>query len=174
MNNVLLIKTLKRVAYLLPVVFLYLLLNNFFEYDALKDSQAANLKRDNDALDTKIVALNKLKKDYNDRLAFIEANKVNLEVEQEKINKILSKIDSSGFFKSSIVTMDVSKKYINVAKVQVSIETKFKNFNLNAFEDLINVEAKRLGLVYPMKYINVKSGLIWLIILDIKGENNEK
>lgn len=174
MNNVLLIKTLKRVAYLLPVVFLYLLFNNFFEYDALKESQAANLKRDNDALERKIVSLNKLKKDYNDRLAFIEANKVNLEAEQEKINKILSKIDSSGFFKSSIVTMEVSKKYINVAKVQVTIETKFKNFNLNAFEDLINIEAKYLGLAYPMKYINLKSGLIWLIILDIKGENNEK
>ena len=103
MNNVLLIKTLKRVAYLLPVVFLYLLLNNFFEYDALKDSQAANLKRDNDTLDKKIVALDKLKKDYNDRLAFIEANKVNLEVEQEKINKILSLINKRLKYNSKVV-----------------------------------------------------------------------
>lgn len=174
MNNVLLIKTLKKVAFILPIVFFYFVFQNVLEFNTQKEAQSANLQKDNDALVKKIAALTKLKKDYDDRLAFIEANKINLEIEREKINKILTKIDSSGYFKSSIISMDVSKKYINVAKAQVSIETKFKNFNLNDFEDLINAEAKRLGVVYPMKYINAKSGLIWLIILDKKGENNEK
>lgn len=174
MNNVLLIKTLKKVAFILPIVFFYFVFNNALEFSTQKESQTLNLKKDNDALAKKRAALIKLKKEYEDQLAFIEANKINLEAEREKIEKILSKIDSSGYFKSSIISMDVSKKYINVAKAQIMIETKFKNFNLNDFEDLINAEAKRLGVVYPMKYINAKSGLIWLIILDLKGEKSEK
>lgn len=169
--NVLLIKTLKRVAYLTPLLLLFLVFNNFSEYIAQKESQTLSIQNEQKNLDKKTDALLKLKKDYNDRLAFIETHKIKLDIEREKINKILSKIDSSKYFKSSIVSMDVSKKYINVAKVQIESQTKFKSFGLNVFEDLINAEAKRLGFIYPMKYVNEKSGLIWLIILDKKGEN---
>ncbi len=169
--NVLLIKTLKRVAYLTPLLLLFLVFNNFSEYIAQKESQTLSIQNEQKNLDKKTDALLKLKKDYNDRLAFIETHKIKLDIEREKINKILSKIDSSGYFKSSVISMDISKKYINVGKVQISVETKFKNFDLNDFEDLINAEAKRLGHIYPMRYINTKSGLIWLIILDKKGEN---
>lgn len=171
--NITVIKALKRASYVLPFVLFWLVFNNVMEYNDLKNNHLRSIKLNTQTLTQKKESLSKLKKDYDDKLAFIEANKINVEAEREKINQILQKIDR-GYSKSSIVSMDISKKFINVAKVQIRIETKFINFDLNDFEDLINAEAKRLGVVYPMKYTNTKSGLIWLIILDKKGEKSEK
>lgn len=64
--NVLLIKTLKRVAYLTPLLLLFLVFNNFSEYIAQKESQTLSIQNEQKNLDKKTDALLKLKKDYND------------------------------------------------------------------------------------------------------------
>lgn len=170
MNNVFFIKTLKKIVFATPFLLFYLVFNNALDLKNQIESQDKNIEVDQAVLAKKQQSLTRLKKDYADKLAFVEKHKFNLEKGKEEIERILTKIDSNGFFKSYIASMKLSKKFINVGIYEISIETKFINFTLQNFEDLINAEARQLGKISPLKYVinKPKSGVIKLFI---KGED---
>lgn len=173
MNTVFFIKTLKKIVWVLPFLVFYVVFNNVLDFKNQLDSQDQNIEVAQNTLTKKQQNLTKLKKDYAEKLAFVEKHKFDLENGKQEIELILKKIDSSGYFKSSIVSMELSKKFINVGKYEITIETHFKNFTLQDFEDLLNAEARRLGKISPLKYIGnkQKSGVIKLFI---KGNDDEK
>jgi hypothetical protein len=169
MNNVFLIKALKKAVLIMPFILLYLVFNNAVTLNTQIERQNGDIDDQTTTLVIERKKLTKLKKDYADKLAFIEKHKFDLENGKQQIEKILKVIDSSSYFKSSVVAMRTSKKFINVGRYEILIETKFKNFTLQDFEDLLNAEAQRLGKISPLKYIknNPKSGVI---VLFIKGD----
>lgn len=173
MNNVFFIKTLKKAVLIMPFILLYLVFNNAFALKNQIESQNSNIEDQKTTLVIEEQKLTKLKKSYADKLAFIEKHKFDLEVGKHKIEKILKIIDNNSYFPSSIVAMRISKKFINVGRYEILIETKFDNFTLKDFDDLLNSKAQQLGKISPLKYIknNPKSGII---VLFIKGDTDEK
>lgn len=150
------------------------LVQNYQLYETAKQNTQEHVDRELKSLNLLKQKLFVLKSKERTKEVLVTKNRIDIPKYRAKLEALIKEVNTNSEFSSKLVSIVQTKTYLNVAVATISVVTKFKNFGITTFSEILRNEFASTGYVLPLKIVNDKRAFIKIILLDPKGDLNEK